>query len=365
MKEKIILLIPIYNPNHRVMDFLAQFKREDFFSIVIVNDGSANTYSPIFEQIEQLNGFEVINYPQNHGKGYALKTGIEYIKTNYPDAFGLVTCDGDGQHAYQDVLQVRNALKEDCLIMGVRNFSKEICPAKNRFGNSVSSLYYRLYTHKNLKDTQTGLRGIPASLFSLALQTRGNRYDFEMNFLLEAAKSYPVVEIPIETIYDPESVKESHFNPFIDSMRIFKTPILYVLVAILSFAIDALCFYLLFTYAFGSLEINKVTNEFFSVILARLVSGSFNFVLYFFVVFPSRGNHGQKILRYLLLFLLNMGLSFAFTALCTYLGDIIESWAVTLIKVVVDFAIAIANFFINWLWVFAKKNRQKKGLKND
>ena len=53
--------------------------------------------------------------------------------------------------------------------MGVRDFSGEDVPRHNRVGNRLSALYFRLATRVKLSDTQTGLRGIPANLFALAL----------------------------------------------------------------------------------------------------------------------------------------------------------------------------------------------------
>jgi hypothetical protein len=46
-----------------------------------------------------------------------------------------------------------------------------------------------------------------------------------MNFLLEAVREAPLEQVAIQTIYDGN--KSSHFHPIRDSIRIYKTPLLY------------------------------------------------------------------------------------------------------------------------------------------
>jgi hypothetical protein len=42
------------------------------------------------------------------------------------------------------------------------------------------------------------------------------------------------------------------------------------------------------------------------------------------------------------------------------LASLPNSWALTLIKICVDTVLAIANYFVNWIWVFSKKKHSKK-----
>ncbi|MCI2111551.1 MAG: glycosyltransferase [Bacilli bacterium] len=103
------LLIPIYMPNDKVVPFLKRMNPKDFSAFVVVDDGSGEASRPLFDEIRALPGFEVISYPENAGKGHALKTAFEFIRANRPDIGGVVTADGDGQHAYEDILRVRDA----------------------------------------------------------------------------------------------------------------------------------------------------------------------------------------------------------------------------------------------------------------
>jgi hypothetical protein len=352
------LVIPIYQPSANVLPFLKSFKRDDFALMVVVDDGSGLRYQDVFNAIKALDNFEVLSYAKNGGKGHALKTAFHYLTAHHPEIQGIVTADGDGQHAYEDILKVRDTLNANPshLVLGVRDFHAKDVPTHNRLGNEISALYFRLATGVKLNDTQTGLRGFGANLFSLALQNPGERYEYEMNFLLEAVKEAPLTTVAIQTIYDGN--KSSHFHPVRDSLRIYRTPLLYALVAILSAGID-LGFFTLFTTVGPSDMLYKILV---ATIGARLLSGAFNFTLEYYLVFENQGGFAKKLARYLIIFFINMGLSFALTYAFDYLpGNL------TFIKLIVDFILFVLNYFVARGWVFAKKlvrhDVKKKDLK--
>lgn len=343
------LLIPIYQPNGQVIPFLKSMNPADFSVFVVVDDGSGLTYEPIFDEIRTLPNFHVVSYEVNGGKGHALKEGFKYLKERYPDLEGVVTADGDGQHAYSDILKIRDALAEhpSSLIMGVRDFKGKDVPKHNRLGNRFSSDYFKVVTHKDLSDTQTGLRGIPANLFPLALTVYGSRYDYEMNFLLQAVKETSFYQVSIQTIYDGN--KSSHFHPVRDSLRIYRTPILYVLVALLSVAIDEGLFYLLSHFISSEL----VYKVLIATVTARLISGTFNFLGNDFFVFHTEEGFWKKLAKYAVVYFINMGLSFALVYAFSYLPS-----ELIYIKLVVDFVLFVINYFVQLTWVFAHKSHK-------
>jgi len=74
-----------------------------------------------------------------------------------------------------------------------------------------------------LKDTQTGLRAIPNHLIDIHLSTHGERFEYEINALIDLVKSYEkILQIDIKTVYLEDSNKNSHFNPIKDSYKIYK-----------------------------------------------------------------------------------------------------------------------------------------------
>ena len=71
-----------------------------------------------------------------------------------------------------------------------------------------------------LRDTQTGLRAIPASCLAAFSGISGGRYEYETNMLLYCKRHHiPMVEIPISTIYIDDNAG-SHYHPVLDSLRI-------------------------------------------------------------------------------------------------------------------------------------------------
>lgn len=349
--NNLILVIPIYQPSALVLPFLESIAPSDFQKVVVVDDGSGDTYQPIFQRVAALPNFELISYPTNGGKGHALKTAFDFIRKMHPEVMGVVTADGDGQHALSDILKVRDGLltHPTSLVLGVRDFHGKDVPKHNKMGNKFSAAYFHLVTGVRLGDTQTGLRGIPKNLFALAFESKGERYEYEMNFLLEAVKEAPLLQLPIQTIYDGN--KSSHFHPFRDSVRIYKTPLIYILVSLLSWTIDLG----LFTLFIAVVPKGVLYKILIATIGARFISGSFNFTMNCFFVFDSKGGLWRKLLRYAVVFFINMGLSFgltyAFNALPTNL---------TFIKFVVDFVLFMINYFVSRSWIFAKKMTAKK-----
>lgn len=350
---KTALLIPIYEPGEKVVPFLQNFKEADFDFFLAVDDGSGEKFKDVFEAISSTTVFQVHSYPNNKGKGRALKEGMGILLEQHPDIDIIVTSDSDGQHAYPDILAVKEkAIEEEGkLVMGGRDFSGKDIPFKSRYGNGFSALYFRLSTGVKIKDTQTGLRAIPKDLFQLALETPGERFDYEMNFLMDAVKLADVVVQPIATIYE-EGEHITHFKAFSDSVRIYRKPLLYVLVALASWGIDVLAFYLLSTYAFPQ---NAEMQVFLSAIIARITSGVFNFLLLNFLVFRGKGGQIRKPVRYAILWTINLALSSSLTYAFKFVP-----MALTFVKVIIDTFLTIANYFINMGWVFAKKRRKRK-----
>lgn len=189
---------------------------ERFARLVVVNDGSTRgleTLSAVEPLVEKL-----LVHPVNRGKGAALKTAFDYL-----GPVDVVTADADGQHAVEDIVKVAEALKtqREGLVLGVRAFAGKV-PFRSRFGNWWTRLFFFLLTGLYMRDTQTGLRGIPAPLLTRVRALEGERYEYEMVMLADAKRhAAKPVQIPIETIYLNDNA-ESHFSPLKDTLRIYR-----------------------------------------------------------------------------------------------------------------------------------------------
>lgn len=299
---KPVVIIPAYNPDDRLLEVVKPLNDRGL-KIVIVDDGSSTDRRYIFKKAETEFGCEVCRHLQNKGKGAALKTGIKYASEHYPDICGYVTADADGQHLTQDIIKIAEVLENNpqCLILGVRNFNFRNTPLRSILGNRIASFVFMLNTGRWCKDTQTGLRGIPLKYLDICLATPGDRYEYEMNFLLEIAKNGgEILTIPISTVYFNGNNK-SHFNPFLDSIRIYLNIFKYSLSSLVSSFVDLT----LFTLIVGMLNIDS-GGILVATVTARTFSGLVNFLFNKHWVFQSKKGYKCELVKYFVLFFAQM-----------------------------------------------------------
>jgi len=286
-------LIPAYKPSKLMLDLIDELVKENYASIIIVDDGGGDVFYDTFKAAE-AKGCVILTHEQNKGKGAALKTGLKYYKEMFPNGPGIVTADADGQHTPKDILRVAQALLDnsDALVLGCRSFGKEV-PFKSKAGNLITRFIYRLLSGIKLTDTQTGLRAIPTQSIDQMLEISGNRYEYEMSMLMEAKPmGLDIIEIPIETVYIDDNAS-SHFNALTDSFLIYKMIFKYVGASFFSFLVDY-GLYLLLTLLLPSFYKNPAHMIFglSSVIIisnvgARVVSTLVNFSLNRKILLPK------------------------------------------------------------------------------
>jgi glycosyltransferase involved in cell wall biosynthesis len=242
----IVFLFPSYQPTVLFCELLEQFRQMDPSPIVAVDDGSGPAYNELFQRAGRVSDTVVLKNAVNLGKGAALKHGINHILVNYPDCVGVVTADADGQHAADDILKVANELRSRPteVIFGSRDFNRDV-PFRSKIGNVISRYIYRFLIGLKLSDTQTGLRGIPRRLMESSLGIRSNRYEFETEQIIGAkAAGLQFREVPIRTVYVDDN-SGSHFNPVLDSFRIYFVLLRYAVSSLATALTDLLVFYVL------------------------------------------------------------------------------------------------------------------------
>lgn len=344
----IVILIPSLNPDKTLLYLIENLHKEYMNNIVVINDGSQEIYNSIFEKAYKMN-CKILTNTENLGKGESLKIGIEYVKENMHNIKGIVTVDADGQHGVKDIKKVAETLiKYDEIVLGCRDFKSKEVPLKSRIGNSFSSFYFKITTGKKLKDTQTGLRGIPAKYFDVALNVEGSRYEYEMRFLETISrKNINFRTVDIETIYAKNRI--THFRFIKDSYIIYKSFFRNAISAISSAIIDITLF-MLFIEVFSTENYIVVAT-----ILARLISGIYNFTLNKFWTFEKKelNNASSELVKYLALFFIQMLVSGQATKIIESLfrGEI----SIVIIKIAVDLVIFIINFIIQKNWIFKER----------
>lgn len=345
-----VIVIPTLNPSEDLVKLVQEIKKFQINKIVIIDDGSDSNKSLIFDKLIKEE-CKVIHHDYNRGKGKSLKDGIKYAYENFDNINGYVTADGDGQHLPKDIARVASLLEKnkcsniDNLILGVRNFRSDNVPKRSKFGNKFSSVFFKFETGIDLEDTQTGLRGIPVNLTQLAINIDGDRYDYEMNFLVKVALEKIKIEtIPIATVYE-EKNKSSHFRTIQDSILIYKELVKFAVIAILSAVIDVG----LFAFLNCILPISNFLTVAIATAIARITSGVFNFSANKKWSFESKNETKKEAIQYFALFIVQMIASSVLVSILSFLPI-----NVTMIKVFVDLTIFFVNYFIERRFIFNK-----------
>ncbi len=354
MLKDITVIIPSLNPDDKLLRVVRGLLDTGFTDILLVNDGSDAAHAAPFAEAAALPGITVLHHEVNRGKGRALKTAFAWVLEQRPSCRGVVTVDGDGQHAVADIRELACALQADNsrVYLGVRDFDDPQVPARSRFGNKTTSLVFRLLCGLHIQDTQTGLRGIPRQYLPSFLQVAGERFEYETNMLLAfREQDIPFAQIAIETVYINEN-ETSHFRPVRDSVRIYRLILSHFLrfagSGLLSFLVDILLF-----WAFGRFVFEGLGDEsriLGATVLARVLSSLLNFAVNRTAVFHSSRPLLSTLWRYYTLCAVQM-LASAGLVTCLY-------WLLplpdTLIKCVVDGLLFLISFRIQQRFVFGK-----------
>lgn len=362
-KEKIAVIIPALDPDERMVTLVDELHKDGFTNIILVDDGSTIPNRQYFKKCKEAYDVKIIRHVVNFGKGIALKSAFNYILENRPDLLGAVTVDCDGQHVLKDINTCAKLTfnNPDKLILGCRQFDNREIPLRSRFGNKMTKQVINLLCGIRVSDTQTGLRGLPTPLIrDHFANVKGERFEYEMNMLI-AAKEYqiPIREFAIETIYLANN-ESSHFNPFIDSIRIYKVFLKFMISSLLSFFIDIGLYWVL-GYALRPLIPDELQFPFFGLsvlilmrtVISRLLSSLFNFFVNKNRVFKNDSDSPVIIVKYYTLCIIQLLLS---ALLVNHLLTFI-SYS-TLRKCIIDTILFAISFQIQREWVFVARKRQ-------
>lgn len=346
-KSIIPIIIPAYEPCDRFVQIVYEL-RELTPVIVIVDDGSDGRFRKAFDTVERIDGVIVLCHALNLGKGRSLKDAFNYVLDKYPDTLGVVTVDADGQHVYDDIWKIMEALRKEPsnLILGCREFDGNTIPWKSKFGNNMTRKVLAYLCEVRVSDTQTGLRGIPLEFIKVFLYTPGERYEYETNMLLECNNVINIREIPIQTIYDSRDNHKTHFDPLRDSITIYKVIMSYSFSSVLATIIDYIIF---------SLMTWKGCSIWGATGVARVVAAFSNFLLNRNVVFRSRDDAGKQFLKYALLVIVSGLLS---ASIINGIHTNVQSNLI-IIKAIVEAFLFFFNYYVQRSIVFAKRKGEE------
>ena len=212
--KKVCVVIPAYNEENKIGEVVERINKiGEVEEIIVVDDGSTDSTALEAEK----KGATVLKHPKNIGKGKALLTGFKYaIEKGYES---VITMDGDGQHLPEEIPSFLKVADKADIIVGSRMQKPEGMPPIRFFTNLLTSLLTSLLAGRRIKDSQSGFRLIKTHVLK-NLSLTATKFDIESEILIKAGKKgYRIMEIPITTVYLPDSIKRSKISPLRDTLR--------------------------------------------------------------------------------------------------------------------------------------------------
>ena len=200
---QISAIIPVYNQEVEI-PFLLKRLREALnstllnYEIIIVNDGSRDNTLDILKKEKKLDEhMRVISYPQNKGKGYAVKKGIMHTRGDI-----VLFVDGDLEISPDAIKDYVKELWTCDLVIASKShpLSKVNVPASRKVLSRIFNFYVQIATGIKLKDTQSGLKaGNGNALRKIFNIICIDRYAFDVELLaIATALNMRIKELPIE-----------------------------------------------------------------------------------------------------------------------------------------------------------------------
>lgn len=203
-KQSTYVILPAYNEETRIQPVIEEIARRGY-KMVIVNDGSSDNTLEVIKESQRKYPKNIYIYSHiiNRGVGVAMQTGFDAVVRYNPKY--VVNMDSDGQHSVDDLENVLEPLVtgKAQAVIGVRPLKD--MPFSRNFANAVMNLLTKIFYKVDVSDSQTGFRAITnEALKKININARG--YLISSEFIREVNDNdIPFAEVPIETIYTPET----------------------------------------------------------------------------------------------------------------------------------------------------------------
>lgn len=222
------IIVPAYNEKVNIgatiLRLVSQLNREETdYEIVIIDDGSPDGTFSVARNYHS-DKVRIFGYPQNRGKGHALKHGfsksrgetIVFLDAGLDFPTHLIT-------QFAALLELHGA---DVVIGSKRHpQSKVNYPTYRRIVSFFGQRLIKLLFNLNVTDTQVGLKAFRREVLEEVLPlTMVRRYAFDIELLVLAhSRQHKVLEAPVELDlkFSTAASLKSIWMTFIDTCAIF------------------------------------------------------------------------------------------------------------------------------------------------
>lgn len=212
---KTLLVIPVYN-HAATLRAVVQSCLAEGFPVLVVDDGSTDGGLDTIVDLPVARH----RFPSNRGKGAAILSAAKLANRSGYDA--IVTIDADGQHDPADARRLSEtaAASWPAVVIGARRMADANAPRSSVFGRDFSNFWVRLECGQALPDSQSGYRLYPADFLATG-RFLSTGFPFEVEVLVRAAwAGLSLLSVPVPVHYPPAGERVSHFNPFLDNLRL-------------------------------------------------------------------------------------------------------------------------------------------------
>ncbi|MDP3976276.1 MAG: glycosyltransferase family 2 protein [bacterium] len=226
--SNISIIVPFFNEqrieqNIRILEneLKAYFQN---YEIILVSDGSTDAPRAFLAKLEQLSPhIKLLHYPENQGKGFALKHGFEHSKGEY-----VAFIDGGMELHPRDIkrfLVLMDIYDADIVIGSKRHaYSNVRYPYVRKFLSICYQIFIRLFLHiRHVKDSQVGLKLFRREVLEVVLpQILVKKYAFDLEVLTVATHlGYKnILEAPIELDYYRNQQRHRPLKDLVHTLKV-------------------------------------------------------------------------------------------------------------------------------------------------
>lgn len=216
-KLQLHIIVPCFNPavgwEKELAERFAQFREmipEAELLLTVVNDGSEKGITDAQVQFlkDAYKNFHWISYPQNKGKGFALRQGVAAAEGDF-----FIYTDIDFPYTLNSMMEIYNTLKTGAdVAVGVResNYYLEV-PLRREIISKVLKKLIKYLLRIPIIDTQCGLKGFNKNGKEVFLKTMINRFLFDMEFVQMSFNS-PGLKVKPVTVFPRPDIVFSKMN---------------------------------------------------------------------------------------------------------------------------------------------------------
>ncbi len=198
---------------------VASAARAQCDAVLVIDDGSTDGTADALAGLD----VRVVRHVETAGKGSRLAEGLDLLFAE--GAESVLTMDGDGQHAADDIPRLSAASLPGGLVLADRSADMAAMPAGRRRSNRFGAVFISWACDRPIADPQCGMRLYTAAMWRKTgprVPLRDRRgFVFETVVLMRAAEAgVPFGFVPVRARYKMPGQRRSHFRPVVDFLSI-------------------------------------------------------------------------------------------------------------------------------------------------